>query len=80
KKDPAVARRVGKFWERMPERQDLYAPHTGFVQLRNDQTWLHFLQFSLQVFDLRHLYACFIRNDTNPFRSQWIAQIGFESG
>ncbi|HQS98225.1 hypothetical protein [Novosphingobium sp. 17-62-19] len=35
KKDPAVARRVGKFWERMPERQDLYALHTGFVQLRN---------------------------------------------
>jgi hypothetical protein len=45
KKDPAVARRVGKFWERMPERQVLYALHTHIVQLRNDRDWLQFLQF-----------------------------------
>jgi len=45
KNGPAVACRAEKFWERMPERQDLYDSHTDLVQMRNQQAKLQFLQF-----------------------------------
>ena len=80
KKDPAVARRVGKFWERMPERQDLYALHRGFVQMRNDQDWLYFLQPKPQTYDFVQISNCFIRNKTHPFCCQLFASSGCESG
>jgi hypothetical protein len=80
KKDPAVARRVGKFWERMPERQVLYALHPGIVQLRNGLNRLYYLQLTVQSNDFASFYTCFNRNKTHPFRCQWIAGLGFESG
>jgi hypothetical protein len=43
KKGPAVTGRAGKFWERMPERHDLYALHTNIVQVRNKRLQLPFL-------------------------------------
>ena len=36
-KSPTVTDRAEKFWERMPERQFLYALPTKFVQMRNKQ-------------------------------------------
>ncbi|WP_143004984.1 hypothetical protein [Novosphingobium aromaticivorans] len=73
KKDPAVARRVGKFWERMPERQNLYATHPVFVQVRNEKSSLQFLQFMGQIAEILEILGCFRRNQTGPFGSQLIA-------